>query len=159
MPESSDLQNFDTFFRFSKFPLVSTSKVYEKNRHFCRPGAHTALHSYGRKKLQHVTWPVRILTREILKIWKKCQNPEIPRILALFQICKIPLVSTLIGCEKCQPFCRIGAFTDAMVWKNWDTLLAILGCLKMKFRKSKKVTESSAFKLENPLFGFAKFHF
>jgi hypothetical protein len=46
---------------------------------------------------------------------KKCYNAGIPRILALFWICKIPLVSILTGHEKCHPFSHLGALTEIRI--------------------------------------------
>jgi hypothetical protein len=71
-------------FRICKIQFVSTSKGYEKFRCFCRRGAQTDPHSYGRKKPRHFTWPVRVLISGISLFWKKCQNPAIPRILTLY---------------------------------------------------------------------------
>jgi hypothetical protein len=58
------------------------------------------------KKGRHFDWPLRVLKIGILKIWKKLQNPKDLRILVLFQIWKIPLLSTLPDYGKCRHFSR-----------------------------------------------------
>jgi hypothetical protein len=50
--------------------------------------------------LRRFSWPVRELTKGIFGHVKKCQNPEILRILALLRIFKIPQVSVQIGHRK-----------------------------------------------------------
>ncbi len=64
--------------------LPSSLTGYGKCCHFCRLGTHTDLHSCGQKKQRHSQRSVRVLTSGISQIQKLCQNPEIPRILALF---------------------------------------------------------------------------
>ncbi len=136
---------FWNFFRIWKIPLVSTSKVNEKSRHFWRLGAHTAQHSFRRKKLRHFTWPVRVLTSGILQIRKKFQNPEIPRILALFSDLRNSTFKYPYRPWEVVPFCHLGAPTHirtAAIRKNRNTLHVILGYLEVEFCKSEKVPES-----------------
>jgi hypothetical protein len=95
-----------------KYPLISTSKCHEKCRRFCRLGAHTDPDSYGRKNPRHFAWPVRVLTSGISQFEKSVGILRYPGFWHFFQICKIPLVSTLTGCAKCCPFCHLGALTD-----------------------------------------------
>ncbi len=71
-------------FQICEIPIWSTLTGHVKCGHFCRPGAHKDPHSHGWKKLREFTWLVSVLTSGILQIRKKCQNPDILRILTLY---------------------------------------------------------------------------
>ncbi len=103
-----------------KNSTLSTLTGHAKCRHFSRQYTHicrsaqkrTEKGTEKRKKSKHFAWPLEVLKSKILKFWKMYQNPEIERILALFLIWKISLVSTFKGHEKCLCFCHLGAHTD-----------------------------------------------
>jgi hypothetical protein len=57
-----------------------------------------------RQKWRPFSWTLEVLTNAVLQIWKKCQNADDLRILALFQIFKIPLLCTSKGHAKCFEF-------------------------------------------------------
>ncbi len=83
------------FFQIWKIPLVSTSKVNEKGRHFWRLGTHTAPHSFRRKKIATLHMTCKGTYKWNLQIRKKFQNPGNLRILELFSdlqnsTCKYP---------------------------------------------------------------------
>jgi hypothetical protein len=90
------------------------------------------------KKLKHFAWNFEVSKSGILKSEK---NDRILRSSGFWNFLQIPLVSTLTGHEKCRPFCPLGALTDirtARAQKNRDTLLDILGYLKVEYCKSEK---------------------
>jgi hypothetical protein len=101
-------------------------------------------------KARHFAWPIKELEKWNFETLKKCQNPEISsqnykifRILPLFQICKVPLVSNLTGHEKCRHFCRLGTLTQnphCYRWKKpqhltWPVTVSLLKSGILKIRK------------------------
>ncbi len=103
------------------------------------------------KKQWHFTWPLRVLTSGISQLRKNARIVRSPGFWHFSPICKIPLVSTITGREKCCYFCCLGALTEICTstdQKSWDTLLATLEYLKVEFRKSEKrsrILRSSGF--------------
>ncbi len=91
-----DLQN-----SISKYPKI-TSKVFL----FFRAVAVQRIFVRAPRwqKRQHFSWPVRVLKSGISQIRKKCYNPGNLRILELFRICEISLLSPLTGHVKCAVF-------------------------------------------------------
>jgi hypothetical protein len=100
-------QDSGTFFRIQKIPLVSTLTGRKNCRSSCRLGALTDFCiATDRKSLDTLLANLGFLQMEITNL-KKCQNPEILRILTHFQICRIPLLSTLTGHVKGHSFLNI----------------------------------------------------
>jgi hypothetical protein len=80
----------------------------------CR-SLYSILYSDGQKKrksLKIVYDLEKYLKWNSENLKKNCQNPEIFRILTLFQLSKNLQVSTLTSDEKCRHFCRLGTLAQ-----------------------------------------------
>jgi hypothetical protein len=118
----SDLQN--STFKYPKMPS-------EVSLFFRVVAARISVRAPRWQKGRHFLRPVRVLTSGIFQIWKKCQNPGLLRILELFRIYEIPLLSTLTGHVKWRSFfhpklCKAVWAPRQQNWRPFSWTLEVL---------------------------------
>jgi hypothetical protein len=82
------ISGFWNFFRICEIPLLSPLTGHVKGRSFFRPIPSCAVWVPRHQKWRRFSLTLEVLTSGIFQIWKKSQNPEYLRILALFSDCQ-----------------------------------------------------------------------